>query len=663
MEATLDALPGIQGCRVNLTKRRVSITAEPGADPSPWIAALFHAGFEAHEANEAMEQRDDDLFLPLGVAGFAMMNVMLLSVAVWSGAVETTRDFLHWVSAAIALPATAYAAQPFFRNAWLALRVGRLNMDVPISLAIILACGMSLYEVIYGGAHAWFDAALALTFFLLIGRVLDQRLRRRARSSADDLAALEPRRVMRIEGSAKISRSITELEINDDLWITAGGRVPVDATLVTEETTIDRSFLTGESNPVARHAGDTIHSGEVILSGPVTVRATAVGEDTTLRRITQLVATAEISRGHFRSLADRAATIYTPAVHVIAAAAFLGWLIATGDIRMAINVAIATLIITCPCALGLAVPAVAVAATSQLYRRGLLLTSDTALERLAGTEIVVFDKTGTLTTRALCPPESMPVDAQSVLRALADSSDHPLCRGLARELGNIVPEPLSDLYEMAGEGVHGVWKGQSVSLGRRSATEAETVFRFGTEVFALNAQETLLPSARDAVGALQALGVQTAMLTGDNPVNAERIAGQLGIDQVWSDIRAEQKLEAIERLKSEGRRVLMVGDGLNDNAAIAAADVSMAPGSALDATRNAADIIIVSGDMSQIASAIGISRRACQRMKQNFGIAALYNSIAVPIAVLGLATPLSAAIAMSLSSITVVVNALRGFRS
>ncbi len=663
VESTLLKQSDIRAARVNLTKRRVSISSEVGTDPTAWIAALSRAGFEAYEAGAPEERQSDNLILPLGVAGFAMMNVMLLSVAVWSGAVDSTRDFLHWISAAIALPATAFSAQPFFRQAWSALRVARLNMDVPISLAIILACGMSVYEVMHGGAHAWFDAALALTFFLLIGRVLDQRLRRRARSAADDLAALEPARVTRIEGDDKISRPIAAIAVGDALWITAGGRVPVDAVLETDTADVDCSFLTGESDPVSRQAGDAFYAGEVVMTGPVVLRATAVGEDTTLRRIAQLVATAEITRGRFRSLADRAAEIYTPAVHIISAVAFLGWLFATGDVRMALNVAIATLIITCPCALGLAVPAVAVAATSQLYRRGLLLTSDTALERLADVDMVVFDKTGTLTERRLEVPKTLEPDALAVLRSLSEASDHPLCRGLLQDLTQVGATPLSDLWEEAGEGVHASCGGKPVYLGRRASHDATVVLRIGDQEHVLPSHEALVPSAKQAVSGLRALGLKTAMLTGDSAENAAKMAQDVGIDQVWSGERAERKLDIIEGLKAVGEKILMVGDGLNDHAAISAADISIAPGSALDATRKAADIIIVSGDMTQIPDAICTSRLACRRMKQNFGIAAAYNSIAVPIAVLGFASPLGAAVAMSTSSITVVLNAIRGFRS
>ncbi len=459
VEATLAAIPEIASARVNLTQKRATISAEADADPLPWIEALADAGFEAHEARESDVSTSDDLLLHLGIAGFAMMNVMLLSVAVWSGAADSTRDLFHWVSAAIALPATAYAAQPFFRNAWSALRVGRLNMDVPISLAIGLACGMSLYEVIHGGHHAWFDAALSLTFFLLAGRVLDQRLRRAARSAAENLAALEPTRVMCVENGARVSKPVSEVVVGEALWLAAGARVPVDARLTTGSVQVDRSAITGESDAIALETGALLYAGDVVLTGPVTATATAVGQDTTLRRMARLVSVAENARGRYNSLADRAAAIYTPAVHIISAGAFLGWLVVTGDVRTALNVAIATLIITCPCALGLAVPAVAVAATSRLYREGLLVKSDTALERLSECDTVVFDKTGTLTQRSLSVPDDLSLQHRQVLRALADASDHPLCRELRTTLSDIAPVELDAVEETAGRGVEAIWSG------------------------------------------------------------------------------------------------------------------------------------------------------------------------------------------------------------
>ncbi len=665
-ERVLSRQPGVRSVRVNLTRRRAAVSGMQGADPGPWIRALAAAGIEAHEATRdgGGVTHGADMVLPLGVAGFAMMNVMLLSVAVWSGAADSTRDLLHWISAAIALPATVYAARPFFRHAWSALSAGRLNIDVPISLAIILASAMSLHEVANRGEHAWFDAALALTFFLLAGRVLDQRMRRSARSAAADLAAVEPARAIRIEDGTQRSRPIEELRIGDRLWLAAGSRMPVDATLDDGGAEVDRSAITGESDPLKLAAGDVLTAGDIVLTGPVTATATAVGEDTTLRRMTRLVATAESARSRYSGLADRAAAIYTPTVHVVAAGAFLGWLSVTGDVRTALNVAIATLIITCPCALGLAVPAVAVVATSRLYRDGLLVRSDTALERLAGIDTVVFDKTGTLARRVLEVPAGMPETDRGILRALAQSSNHPLSRTLLDALATTPPANVSNVREIAGSGVEGTCSGTTVRLGRedRAGGASETALTVGERTYALPGTETLLPDARGAIKALKAMGLEVCLLTGDTAARAERAAAGLGVSRFWSEVSPDGKSSVLRELRSDGSSVLMVGDGLNDTAALAAADASIAPGSALDASRNAADVVIVSGRLRGVAEALGTARLAKRRILQNFGVAAAYNAVAVPLAVAGIATPLMAAVAMSTSSLAVILNAGRGRR-
>ena len=663
VEEVLSRQPDIRSARVNLTRRRAAVFGVPGVDPGPWIMELAAAGIEAHEATKDGGGIDNGkaLVLPLGVAGFALMNVMLLSVAVWSGASDSTRDFLHWISAAIALPATVYAAQPFFRHAWSALGAGRLNIDVPISLAIILASAMSLYEVANGGEHAWFDAALALTFFLLAGRVLDQRMRRSARSAAADLAVIEPARAIRIEDGVKVSRPLGELRVGDTLWLAAGTRVPVDAALDDGSVEVDRSAITGESDPLALIGGDTLTAGDIVLTGPVTARATAVGENTTLRRMTRLVATAENARSRYSGLADRAAAIYTPTVHVVAAAAFLGWLLATGDVRVALNVAIATLIITCPCALGLAVPAVAVVATSRLYRNGLLVKSETALERLAGIDTVVFDKTGTLTRRALRVPPNMPDADRSVLRTLTESSDHPLSRTLLDALATTAPADVSNVREIAGIGVEGTWNHTSVRFGRGDwvGGDSDTAFAVGGRTYAIAGTECLLPDARESIDLLKANALEVCLLTGDSSARARHVAARLGVNRFWSEVSPEGKSAVLQELRADGHSVLMVGDGLNDTAALAAADASIAPGNALDASRNAADVVIVSGRLPGVAEAISTARLAKRRILQNFGVAAVYNAIAVPLAVAGIATPLMAAIAMSTSSLVVILNAGR----
>src|SRR6056297_3047960 len=380
IEQGLEAEPGVRGARVNLTRKRANITADPEITPAHLVRVVEALGYEAHELDTASlratetDRAGRDLLMRMAVAGFASMNVMLLSISVWSGAEDATRDLFHWISAAIALPTIAFAGQPFFRNAWTALRAGRLNMDVPISLAILLAVATSLWETVLSGEHAYFDAAVGLTFFLLAGRYLDHRTRAAARSAAEELAALEVPRVSRVtdtsDGAAEEQVPASELAIGDLIRVRPGGRMPVDGDIVDGQSELDRSLLTGETRPIYAGPGATVSAGEVNLTGPLTIRASAVGRDTSLHRMADLVAVAESGRSRYTSLADKAAKLYAPGVHILSALAFAGWFVYTLDLRTALNIAAAVLIITCPCALGLAVPAVTTAASGRLFRKG-----------------------------------------------------------------------------------------------------------------------------------------------------------------------------------------------------------------------------------------------------------------------------------------------------
>ncbi|WP_299730404.1 heavy metal translocating P-type ATPase [uncultured Tateyamaria sp.] len=662
VEGVLNSRPDIASARVNLSRKRVAISAAPDADPAPWVTALAAIGFEAHEVRNAQTPSGDDgLTLRLGIAGFAMMNVMLLSVAVWSGATDSTRDFLHWIAATIALPAALFCAQPFFTSAWGALRTARLNMDVPISLAILLACGLSLYETMVGGEHAYFDAALSLTFFLLGGRVLETRMRRAARSAAADLAALEPNRVTRLTGDTRVSLPVDEVKIGDTLWLAAGSRVPVDGVLLDLSAQVDRSALSGESDPISVAEGDTLTAGEVMLSGPVTLRTTVDASGSTLRRLIQLASVAEGARSRYTSLATRAAGVYAPLVHGLSFAAFLGWSFATGDIYHALTIAIATLIITCPCALGLAVPAVSTVATGRLFRAGVLVKSETALERLAEIDTVVFDKTGTLSDSALVPGAEIPEEARAVLKALAGASNHPLSRSVLPGLADVAAVDLTAIREERGAGIKAVWAGKPVALGDGAwiGQGQGTVLRVGAQVWPMARRERAVPEAGETLRKLRAMGLGVHMLTGDSQANADRMAATLGVDHVHASVSPEMKQNLIHELQAEGRKVLMVGDGLNDTLALTQAWASIAPGTALEASQNAADVVLLGQQLSGIVMVVQIARSARARILENFALAALYNMIAIPLALAGFATPLMAALAMSTSSITVTLNALR----
>jgi Cu2+-exporting ATPase len=448
----------------------------------------------------------------------------------------------------------------------------------------------------------------------------------------------------------------------------------MDGVIAEGRSEIDRSLLTGETLPIFAEPGQAVSAGEVNLTGPLTIRATAVGRETSLHRMADLVAIAESGRSRYTALADRTAKYYTPGVLLLALFSFVGWYVYSSDMRTALNIAAAVLIITCPCALGLAVPAVTTAASGKLFRRGMLIKDATALERLARVDTVVFDKTGTLTAGT---PELMNLadhDASdlAVALALAEGSAHPLSVSLAAaaRAAGIVPAQVTDRTEVPGYGSEGVWRGQIVRLGRASwvgagqkaaaLTETTAWLSVGdADPCAFTFTDRLRPGAAEAVRQLMQNGIRVLLMSGDTTPVVAALAHRLGIPEWQAEALPADKSARITALQSEGRNVLMVGDGLNDTAALTAADVSISPASALDAARVASDIVLLGSDLSPIADALITAQSAVQRIRENFNIATFYNVIAVPIAIAGFATPLVAALAMSSSSITVALNAVR----
>ena len=675
VERGLNATPGVAAARVNLSLKRVAVTAAPEVTAEGLIERLRGIGYEAYDLDPGLlaEAQGDainrGLLMRLAVAGFAMMNVMLLSVAVWAGAEAATRDMLHWISALIALPTIALSAQPFFGNAWSALKVQRLNMDVPISLAILMAASMSLYETTQHGAYAYFDAALSLTFFLLAGRYLDYRTRASARSAAQELAAMEVPRALKLMNGREVLTAVADLAVGDIVAIKPGTRVPVDGVILTGESEVDRAFLTGESLPAYAGPNTLVSAGEINLTGPLTMRVTACSRDSALQKVAELVALAETSRNKYTSLADRAAAIYAPGVHLLAAIAFAGWWAATGDLRLALNIAIAVLIITCPCALGLAVPAVTTAASGHLFRKGVLLKSSTALERLAEVDTVLFDKTGTLTlgTPALDAPEKLRPADLAIAARLAAASGHPLAKAITASAGNLaVTGTLSDIHEIPGHGIEAQLAGEIVRLGRASWVGANPVAQTATYLkvgaapaVALTFTDNLRPEMQAAIAQLTSLGMKVQLVTGDAQTAAGNVAQRLGITHVLANALPKDKIALVESLTAGGRKVLMVGDGFNDTGALTAAHVSISPASAIDAARVASDIVILGQSLMALGDCVKTARSARRRITENFALAAVYNAVAVPFALIGLATPLMAALAMSASSITVTLNAWR----
>jgi Cu2+-exporting ATPase len=665
IERGLAGLSGVLSARVNFTARQIAVEHLPELQIPRIQEALAELGFEAQPLRAAEAEGGGSesraLLRATAVAGFAAMNVMLLSVSVWSGADGATRDLFHLLSALIAIPTVAYSGRPFFRSAWSALRHGRTNMDVPISIGVLLVTGLSLFETLTGGPHAYFDGAVMLLFFLLCGRVLDSVMRDRAREGVTALLKQTAAgATLLLEDGRTEWRAAEALQPGMRLLVAAGERLAADGIVEEGASALDLSLLTGESAPQRAALGDRVLAGTLNLEGPLTVRVTAVGPDTAIADIARLMEQAGQGRSRYVRIADRAARLYAPAVHTLAASSFLLWLLMGAGWHQALLIAAAVLIITCPCALGLAVPAAQIVTAGALMRAGVLVKDGSALERLAEADRALFDKTGTLTLGRPVPSlDGVPDEARPILAALARRSRHPLSRAIAAALDAAPAVALEDLREIAGFGLKGRCAGQAVSLGRPAvAAGMAAELCIGDRAWTIRFEDRLRPDARATLQRLDRLGIASSIASGDRAAAVAPVARELGLT-AQTGMRPEDKLDAIARLSRAGRKVLMVGDGLNDGPALAAGHVSMAPASASDVGQNAADAVFLGDSLAPVATAVAAARRTMRVVRQNFAIAIGYNAIAVPLALLGKVTPLVAAIAMSGSSIIVVANALR----
>jgi len=683
IEDGLQKLAGIVDARLNFTQRRLAVEwRDCETNPERIIAALEQIGYRAYPfAPERIAAEDKYetkwLLRCLAVAGFAAMNVMLLSVSLWAGNVSDmtreTRDLFHWLSALIALPAAAYAGQPFFKSAWRAVRSRQLNMDVPITVGVTLALSLSLYETATHAIHAYFDSAIMLLFFLLCGRYLDQATRQKTRQFAGNLASFKAEFAHRFGPRGELTRvPASVLQPDDIILVQPGQAVPADGVIVSGYSELDQNLVTGETIPQAGEPGVLVYAGAINCSDALKVKVVAAGNSTLLQEIERLLLRATETKSHTIRLADRAARLYAPIVHLTAATTAMGWLLAGASLHDAIVTAVAVLIITCPCAIALAIPTVQVVAAGQLFRAGIILNSADAIERLATVDTVVFDKTGTLTLpEAVADGSSIDPNVLERAARLALSSHHPLAAALARCARERIP--YTGVVEESGSGVHGTIEGREARLGsalfcgvvEQLANEADSVastifFTHAGRVAAIPIRQRLRPDALAVAQALIARSLDLIILSGDRSKAVEPVATQLGITRWRAGLNPAEKINAIEKLKSRGRRVLMIGDGLNDAPALAAATVSISPITAAQLTQARADALFLGEYLAPVLDAIAISRRARSLMQQNLGLAIIYNVLAVPIAVAGMVTPLIAAAAMSGSSILVTLNALRG---
>ncbi len=690
IEDRLASESGIETARVNLSTRRLAVKWNGDADRANTFAqAVKDLGYPVTLYRmEALVERDKktdrDLIMALAVSFFGAANLMMLAWAVWAGHFATmgqaTRDFFHWIAAVIALPCVYYAGQPFFRSAVASLRKGRTNMDVPISVGVILTTGMSLYETWTGGPHVYFDGALMLLFILLVGRYLDHKVRGTARSAVHDLAMLAGQPVQKLLEDGTLQAVASDsLSSGDRIHVVAGERIGVDGVVREGTSSIDTALIDGETTAKDVAIGATVFAGTMNISGPLVVEAKSVGEATVIAEIIRLLEAAEQKKGRYMAFADKVVRWYSPTVHALALGAFLGWWIFGGlAVPEALMIAVCVLIITCPCALGLAVPITQVVAAGRLSRKGILVKSETALERYAAIDTIVFDKTGTLTT---LEPQlvGIPDDGEALVLAssIAAASKHPLAQAIRAAAPDVARK--KGVEDTPGMGL--AWQDESGEVRLGSARwcglseDEQAALRTSslgggleTEVWLTRpghapARFAFAPQLRErtrqVIDKLKADGFAIAIMSGDRNQFVEPLARELGISDWTGEMTPADKIADIEAMKVGGKHVLMVGDGLNDTPALAAAHASLAPTSAADISRRAADAVFQGSTLEALPDLLSTSRATRRIVVQNITFSVGYNLFWVPVAVLGLVTPWIAAIAMAASSIIVTLNALR----
>ncbi|MCI5060030.1 MAG: cadmium-translocating P-type ATPase [Alphaproteobacteria bacterium] len=679
IESTLSSQKDVREVHVNFGAQKLLIEWEGEKErANEFVQIVEELGYgvkpySEKSAQSSVKSEGRFLLLCLAVAGFAMGNIMLLSIGVWSASGEemgvSTRNFMHWISALIALPTILFSGRPFFRSALSVLRKGHTNMDVPISLAIILAGGISLFEMLHHGEYVYFDSAVMLIFFLLIGRYLDFKARNNARSSAHDLLQSFQGFASVVEGKNTKQIPIRDVKEGMMVRVSAGEKFPVDGVVYEGSGSVDTSLVTGETLPRTIEKQASVYAGTLNLSTPVLIKVVKAAEDSLLSDIVRLMDKAGQTRAVYVRIADKAAKLYTPVVHTMAALTFLGWLFLGGMLwQDSLLIAVTVLIITCPCALGLAVPVVQVLATGLLMKKGVLVKSGDALERLAAIDTIMFDKTGTLTGGDLKLRGAYDPDSLKMAASLAAHSKHPLSKAISRSYDGALLS-CTDVQEFEGKGLQGESSGHKIQLGSRDwcgedkKTDSHHIELWlsidGQNKTCFTFEDRLRCDAKDVIASFKQAGIDMLLVSGDRSEVAEKIAKEAGIDEVYAQQNPKQKFEVLEKLQSEGKTVLMVGDGLNDAPVLSGANVSIAPGTAIDMAQNAADIVFMGGELLPVYKTYRIASMTQSLVKQNFVLAVSYNVIAIPLAVMGYVTPFLAALAMSGSSLLVIANSFR----
>lgn len=706
VERALGAVPGVLKAEVNLATETARVEVLASTDPAALVSAVEEAGYSAslHSAASANQANEDEArrtraasrelrhVIIAAVLSLPLVIPMLLSPFGVEAAVPA------WMQLLLATPVQFWLGARFYRAGWKALRARTGNMDLLVAIGTSAAYGLSLYQLLFppmdhgSGGHYYFEASAVVITLVLLGKWLEGRAKRQTGAAIRALMALRPERarvVGRDESEAEVA--VEEVRVGDRVRVRPGERIPVDGALVEGATSVDESMLTGESMPVSKAVGETLTGGSINGEGLILIETTAVGAETTLARIVRLVENAQGAKAPIQRLVDKVSAVFVPIVLGIAALTFAGWLVAGTGIEIAILNAVAVMVIACPCALGLATPTAIMAGTGVAARAGVLIKDAEALETAHRINAVAFDKTGTLTEGKPSLSVAIPahdIDERHLLElasGLQSGSEHPLARAVmtAAAEGGIRPTRVRNMKALPGRGVVAEAEGRQLLLGssrlmndegiERSslAARAEELEKEGRSVSwiaetsptkrvlgLLAFGDEAKASAKQATDTLHARGIRSIMLTGDNAGSANAVAKQLGIDEVIANVLPEGKADAVASLRGENRTVAMVGDGVNDAPALAAADVGIAMSTGTDVAMHAAGITLMRGDPRLVADAIDISRRTYSKIRQGLFWAFVYNIVGIPLAALGYLSPVIAGGAMALSSVSVVANAL-----
>ncbi len=688
-ERHLKQLPGVLQVQVNYATYRARITWD---DQSIHLSKILEEiqllGYNAHpfsaERQESLrrKRRAKDL-RRIAVAGLSAGQVMMLAVALYAGAAfgmeDSTAALLRYFSLALTLPVVFYVALPFYQSAWNALLGKRLNMDVPVSLAVVGAFVGSAWSTLRGHGVVYYDAITMFSLFLLSSRFLEHGAQERSVEAAENLLKLAPAMATKVlDGGQHQPVPVLELNEGDTILTKPGESIAADAEVIEGESTVDEALLTGESRPVPKHAGARVIAGSINLEGPLLLCVTGVGENTVLAGIVRLLDRAVAEKPRLAQLADRVAGHFTVGLLILTAiVGAVWWWLEPGQ---AMGIMLSVLVVTCPCALSLAAPTAFAAAGSHLLRHGILLTRGHALETLAKVNHVVLDKTGTLTYGKPVLQRTVTFsgvdEERSLLLAasLEQASEHPLAQSfLSRVVG---PDLIAvqEAQNLPGKGVSGVIAGVRYTLGNAALSGFQPMTlpsdlpegatrvwlcdeRRAMAVFVLS--DGLRPQAGELVGQLKAAGVQVTILSGDTAEAVGHVAAEAGIESWQAALRPEDKLKALRELQQRGNVVAMVGDGVNDAPVLAGADVSIAMGGGTQVARASSDIVLLTENLLDIQCALKTGHASIAVMRQNFAWAVVYNLFALPFAALGMIPPWLAAIGMSTSSLVVVLNALR----